>query len=295
MNSFFVSDLHGKMSRYKSLFEEIQTEKPSMVFIGGDLSPMPYKYINTGNFKNSEFLAEYLIPHLEDLKKKLGESYPRIFIIMGNDDTKINEPLMFEAEKVGIWDYIHNRKVSIELQDKSGETQVFGIYGYGFVPPTPFRLKDWEKYDVSRFTDVGCIPPTEGIRSVDVNPDEIEYTTIMSDIEALTNNDNLSRSILLFHSPPYQTNLDRAELDGQMVDHIPVDVNVGSIAIKRFIEEKQPYLTLHGHIHESSRITGNWQDKIGNSFMFIAAYDGPELALVKFDISDAKNAKRYLI
>ena len=51
-----------------------------------------------------------------------------------------------------------------------------------------------------------------------------------------------------------------------MIDHIPLDVHVGSIAIKRFIEAKQPMLTLHGHVHESTRLTGNWQQHIGNTF-----------------------------
>jgi len=35
---------------------------------------------------------------------------------------------------------------------------------------------------------------------------------------------------------------------------------VGSIAVRRFIEERQPLLTLHGHIHESARLTGDWRE-----------------------------------
>ena len=102
-------------------------------------------------------------------------------------------------------------------------------------------------------------------------------------------------SIFLFHSPPYQTNLDRAALDGKMFDHVPLDVNVGSIAIRRFIENKQPLLTLHGHIHESSEITGFWSDKIGNTVLFSAAYNKPELAVVKFNPEDLGRAERIII
>jgi Icc-related predicted phosphoesterase len=80
-----------------------------------------------------------------------------------------------------------------------------------------------------------------------------------------------------------------------LIDHVPVDVHVGSIAIKQFIEEKQPLLTLHGHIHESARITGSWKERIGNTFCFSAARDGPELALVRFDPDSPENTSRILV
>ncbi|HUU04736.1 MAG TPA: hypothetical protein VMZ49_02545, partial [Patescibacteria group bacterium] len=74
--------------------------------------------------------------------------------------------------------------------------------------------------------------------------------------------------------------LDRAALDGRQVDSVPLDVHVGSIAIRRFIETRQPLVTLHGYVHESARLTGSWQEKIGRTFCFSAAHDGPELAVV---------------
>jgi Icc-related predicted phosphoesterase len=69
---------------------------------------------------------------------------------------------------------------------------------------------------------------------------------------------------------------------------------VGSIAVRRFIEDRQPYLTLHGHIHESTRLTGSWRDRMGRTHMFSAAHDGPELALVRFDLDDLEGAEREL-
>ena len=80
-----------------------------------------------------------------------------------------------------------------------------------------------------------------------------------------------------------------------MVDHAPLDVNAGSIAIQRFIKKKQPFLTLHGHIHESARITGHWKERFGGTYSFTAAHDGPELALVRFDTENLENASRELI
>ena len=95
-------------------------------------------------------------------------------------------------------------------------------------------------------------------------PDNVvRYSTILQDLEELAAEDDLERAIFLFHTPPYQTLLDRAALDGRMIEHVPVDVHVGSIAVRRFIEARRPLITLHGHVHESSSLTGAWQDRMG--------------------------------
>src|SRR5206468_6740630 len=105
----------------------------------------------------------------------------------------------------------------------------------------------------------------------------------------------LDRAIFLFHTPPYDTPLDRADLDGRKFEHVPLDVHVGSIAVRRFIEQRQPLLTLHGHVHESTRITGAWKTKIGKTVCLNAAHDGPELAIVRFDPERPEDAERELL
>jgi len=80
-----------------------------------------------------------------------------------------------------------------------------------------------------------------------------------------------------------------------MVDHVPLDVHVGSIAIRRFIEARQPMLTLHGHIHEAARITGTWMERIGETVCIGGAHDGGELAVVSFTLSDPAAAERRLL
>ena len=37
------------------------------------------------------------------------------------------------------------------------------VFGYNCVPPTPFRLKDFDRSDVSPYVDPGCVPPEEGL------------------------------------------------------------------------------------------------------------------------------------
>jgi Icc-related predicted phosphoesterase len=80
-----------------------------------------------------------------------------------------------------------------------------------------------------------------------------------------------------------------------MVDHVPLDRHLGSIAIRRFIEAQQPLLTLHGHVHESARLSHSWRDRLGRTHCFSAAHDGAELALVRFDPGDLDSASRELI
>jgi Icc-related predicted phosphoesterase len=80
-----------------------------------------------------------------------------------------------------------------------------------------------------------------------------------------------------------------------LIDHVPLDVHVGSIAIRRFIESCQPLVTLHGHVHESARLTGSWKDRLGRTPIYTAAHDGPELALISFDLEDPEAATRELL
>jgi hypothetical protein len=122
-----------------------------------------------------------------------------------------------------------------------------------------------------------------------------EYDNISQDLKKLVGEESLDRSIFLFHSPPYNTPLDRAALDGMMVDYVPLDVHVGSIAIQRFIEERQPMITLHGHVHEASRLTGEWNSTKANTRMLNAAWEGPGLSLVRFDPADPDHADRIFL
>jgi Icc-related predicted phosphoesterase len=281
-----VSDLHGDTDRYEKLFGVIASEEPQAVFIGGDLLPSMLKPPAPGRRDWADFVGEYLMVELSRLRTRMGDAYPGIFVIMGNDDGRVFEPRFLEAEERGIWQYVHMKKASLAR---------FEVYGYAYVPPTPFLLKDWERYDVSRFVDPGSIPPEEGKHSVPVDPRGERNATIREDLDLLTGDRDLGNAIMLFHTPPYNTDLDRAALDGKSVDHVPMDPHIGSIAVRRFIEARGPLVTLHGHVHESARLTGSWRDRIGRTHVLSAAHDGPELALVRFRPEEPGSAERDLI
>jgi Icc-related predicted phosphoesterase len=279
----FVSDLHGRASRYEALLAAVAAERPAAVFLGGDLLPAGALPFPGGE---RDFLLDWLGPRLEQLRGRLGPSYPRVLAIFGNDDPRAEEESLGALERRGLLVHAHGRRL-----DVAG----VAVYGYACVPPTPFLLKDWERYDVSRFVDPGGVSPEEGYRSVPVPEGETKWGTIAGDLEALCGGDDVSGAAFLFHAPPHRSALDRAALDGRSVDHAPLDVHVGSIAIRRFVEARQPLVTLHGHIHESARLTGAWQDRIGRTVCLSAAHDGPELALVRFDLEDPAGATRDLV
>lgn len=278
--ALFASDLHGRAGRYERLLAAVEAERPAGVFLGGDLLP------GGASPESGGFLLDWLGPRLAGLRARLGSAWPRVFAIFGNDDPRSEVDSLAELERRGLLEHAHGRRLVLGSH---------AVYGYACVPPTPFLLKDWERYDVSRFVDPGCVSPEEGVRSVPVPEGEMRWGTIAGDLEALAGGEDVSGAVFLFHSPPHGTALDRAALDGRSVDHVPLDVHVGSIAIRRFIEARQPLLTLHGHVHESARLTGAWQERLGGTVCLSAAHDGPELALVRLDLDRPAEATRELL
>ncbi len=76
---------------------------------------------------------------------------------------------------------------------------------------------------------------------------ENDFNKILSEVSVkLTSN----KFILLTHNPPYNT----------VVDKLSWGEHVGSMSIRRFVEERQPILHVCGHIHEARGV-----DKIGKT------------------------------
>jgi Icc-related predicted phosphoesterase len=282
----FASDLHGRVDRYEKLWRVIEESPPAAVFLGGDLLPSGMAAWTSLDPDHQDFINDFLAAGFARVKARLGARYPRVFLILGNDDGRFEEAAILDAAASGIWAYAHNRAA-----DLAG----YRIFGYAYVPPTPFMLKDWERYDVSRYVPPGCVSPEDGQRSFEKPANEIRYATIAQDLERLAGEEDLERAVFLFHTPPAETNLDRAANDGKQIDWVPLDLHVGSIAVRRFIEARQPLVTLHGHIHESVSLTGSWRDRLGRTHLFGAAHDGDELALVRFELEDPSGATRQLL
>jgi uncharacterized protein len=92
-------------------------------------------------------------------------------------------------------------------------------------------------------------------------PRELDEDEIYSRLKRLV--DQLQapeRAIFNIHVPPWESSLDTAfEVDDELryvtKGGRPHEVATGSPAVRQIIEEAQPLLSLHGHIHESKGVT----------------------------------------
>jgi uncharacterized protein len=120
--------------------------------------------------------------------------------------------------------------------------------------------------DVVEFVEGRCVRIGDGHEMITTgysnitpwdSPRELDEPELRARIEAMfaevVDPPNL---LAVLHPPPYGTDLDKApELDEglrvQMEGNEPRLASVGSKAVRAFIEERQPLIGLHGHVHES--------------------------------------------
>lgn len=276
MRIVYCTDLHGDKGQYEQLVSTAVSEDADAVVIGGDLLPheQPFEQSIT---EQREFIRAYLGPLVSEFKSR--HKGKEAYLMMGNYDWAVNMDLVEEMERRGDVRLLHQRVH--ELEDG------FFIAGYGCVPPTPFRIKDWERLDgageeASSPRAGSFLSTPEGMKRVDMGEWLKDKRTIEEDLDDLSEGSDPRKTVYVMHSPPYGTSLDR------LFDGTPV----GSKAIRRFIEKTQPCLTLHGHIHESPEVTGEFMDRIGRTVCVNPGRSGDDLRAVSFDLSDAARTLR---
>ena len=247
MKFIYATDIHGNERALRQLFNFSEELQADAIVFGGDILPMPAS-VNTFTSQQREFINGVLRPAIEDFKSR---NSAEIYLMLGNDDASGCAEDMQLLEHDGLARYIHMRIHNF------GD---FFIYGYSFVPLTPFGIKDWDKFGIPE-----QVPPTlpfppfftreGGSRPVDIIKDIRPRGTIEDDFKKILSETTPSRTIYVTHTPPYNTALDII-YDGS---------HVGSKAIRSFIDNAQPPLTLHGHIHESPSRSGRIIGKIGNT------------------------------
>lgn len=83
-----------------------------------------------------------------------------------------------------------------------------------------------------------------------------ELPTLEDELHGLPRPCAPEKTIYVIHMPPAGVGFDKCAHGAE----------VGSLAVYRFIETRQPLLSLHGHIHESPEITGIWKTQIGRTY-----------------------------
>ncbi len=276
MQILYTSDLHGDQQKYQELLQITADHSIDVVILGGDLLP------RRGHGPESlsgqlEFIDTFLHPLLVELRRI--SHYP-IAYIFGNNDWMAALPPLKKLEVDGLLFALHGQVLQL------GEE--VSVTGCPWVPPTPFAPKDVERRDLRK--DKAAV--NAGIAVISNNgrleqTDEVQYLnrmpSIEEELETMPEINPRSSNIVVFHSPPYKTQLDQG-MNGSAL---------GSRAIRTYIENRQPSITLHGHIHESPVVSGAYAQRMGNTFAINPGQTGGRLAAVIFDPADPEKSLRH--
>ena len=148
--------------------------------------------------------------------ERLEDLGAELFIIAGNDDPWSVDDVLLSGERVVFCDDQVVRVAGHEMVSLS------------YANPTPWK-----------------------------SPRELEEPELYERLRALADQlEEPETAIFNLHVPPYDSELDRAIEISPELTHVykggqPVEIPVGSHAVRQIIEEVQPLLALHGHIHES--------------------------------------------
>ncbi|HSW35826.1 MAG TPA: hypothetical protein VLH18_04390, partial [Candidatus Limnocylindrales bacterium] len=165
----------------------------------------------------------------------------------------------------------------------------YEICGCPWIRDYPFGYKYWVVAESPEYT---YIDPLQLGRPVTISrtneieeiPDLKTYLLTKPPMSVSLNNlaarvKDISKSIWLIHQPPAYLGLD---LCGSGVE-------VGSLAVYNFLLEKQPLLSIHGHIHEAPEFNGQiWALKLGQTLCIQAGQSRKELSYVLFDFEDGE-------
>lgn len=245
MKILYFTDLHGSKWKYRKVSYLVRHYGCDIVINGGDMLP------KTGNIhkKQKKFINRFLDRHFAWFDQN-GIPY---ICMMGNDDLKAfhND---FTAV-IGKYPYVH------DIGLRTARIEKWYISGFNLVPDYPFGLKDWCRLDrckdsISPQWGVPCYSTREGWQDID------EWERVARSLPTIE--EELSNFCLqchnrdwitVIHAPPYNSALDR------LSDNTPA----GSRAIREFIVKSRPYMSLHGHIHESPEVSGKWKQKLGET------------------------------
>jgi len=289
----YTSDVHGNTKQLKALVDYALKVKPDAVIIAGELTPKDEK-LGTPQYVASqrEFLQNDFPIIVRLLRTQLPET--PVFVTLGNDDCAVNTDLL-DAQS-DLFCYVHGRRV--ELADG------YDVVGYSFVPITPFGLKDFEKHDLGRvsaevrdeYARLLNNAVHEGVKSTQqgwvghtFSPTDALRDSIQRDLEDSLFVDNAGQTVYVFHTPPHGTVLDVIQNPRGERTHI------GSFAVRDFIQQHQPLVTLHGHIHETVDLSGGqFMERTGSSVSMSAGNDNyaSKLSVLVFDLYHPETAQR---
>ena len=245
MKIVYVTDVHGDESKYRHVLSVARRVGAQAVVNGGDMLTMEDDLHRTQQEFIEGFLDGYFAEHEKAGMFHIG--------LLGNDDLRIHDACFGRVCSK----YPH----AVNLAQARFGLEAFEFIGMNWVVDYPFRLKDRCRKDradyiFQRQFGTGLLSNPAGFEELQ---DWAAYAstlpTIEEELEKLPKPKDPSKAIYVIHMPPARLGLDVCQSGEE----------VGSHALYRFIERTQPFLTLHGHIHESPSRSGVWRAKMGRT------------------------------
>ncbi len=245
MRILYVTDLHGDKNKYRKSLDIAVEKNIGVIVNGGDMLPK----LGERHLEQPAFINGFLKDYFSELEKH-GITY---LAMLGNDDLmSVDELFDTVCREFGNVHNIAGKRVRI------GEYEFIGM---NHILDHPFGCKDRVVAEMhyipqSQLSRVAGISNEYGYDRI-YNWLEYAKTALpyMCDIlDALPEPENPQQTVYVMHMPPAGLRL------GQLLYQ---DLDIGSVDIYRFLEERQPLLSLHGHIHESPDTQkGKWINQI---------------------------------
>ena len=266
----YTSDLHGNLDLYRAAGNAAVSTGADALIFGGDLCPgTPNGKSFTLPTEHPDFILHQVGPLVRKWKQAHGAL--RVFAIPGNDDCQTILPALDRLAADGLIENLHRQTRTL-----NGYT----LTGLSFVPPTPFQLKDFDRWDhepVDHDNSIsmrGVISTPQGFEVIkDVHAYLDSSPSIAEELRRLPIPDP-ARTVAVIHTPPFDTHCD-VLFDGR---------HIGSRSLRSWIETHQPRLTLHGHIHESPKLSRSYCDRIGSTVVVNPGCDHLRPYLVFIDL-----------
>ncbi|MGM8365626.1 metallophosphoesterase family protein [Virgibacillus sp. W0181] len=270
---FYAGDVHGSERCFMKFINAAKFYDAQALVLGGDLTGKAViPIVSNGSTWSASFLNKDHELHTESEVEQLEKTirfngfYP--YRTTQDEVEQINND---EILKKQVFDKLMKDSVTRWMEIAKERLEPIGIdlYAIGgnddeWYIDDVFIESEFVTYIENKVADIG---PCQIIGSSYANetpfnsPRELSEEKLYERLSTLAKTlDNDRPSIFNFHVPPYNSSLDiAAELKGDLSmvfnGGAPNMVPVGSKAVRQVIEEFQPILSLHGHIHESKGST----------------------------------------
>lgn len=269
---FFTTDLHGSDKCFRKFIAASQFYKAPVIIVGGDITgkmvvPIVERKsgIHTSRYQGVEKVmrSEAEVADFENVVKDSG-GYPyrtdeeELHKIASDESYKVQLFRKLILQRVEEWIALAEERLKgkgVECFILPGNDDIFEV-DQAFAKANAVENPEGKVIDLPmgyQLLSSGFSNLTPWRCPRDLREDELyaKLRDIASSVK------DFKRCIFNLHCPPYGTVLDEApKLDKDLkpvlgLGGTPIMVHVGSVSVRSLIEEKNPLLSLHGHIHES--------------------------------------------